>query len=80
MSTPFSWKFKIFNYASLMAQQIRNLPAKQEAQEMWVQSLSGEDPLEEEMATYSSIRACRIQWIQESGGLQFIELQRVRYD
>ena len=57
MSTPFSWKFKIFNYASLMAQQIRNLPAKQEAQEMWVQSLSGEDPLEEDMATYSSIVA-----------------------
>ena len=40
-----------------MAQQIRNLPAKQEAQEMWVQSLSGEEPLEEEMATYSSIVA-----------------------
>ena len=57
MPTPFSWKFKIFNYASLMAQQIRNLPAKQEAQEMWVQSLSGEEPLEEEMATYSSIVA-----------------------
>ena len=51
MSTSFSWKFKIFNYASLMAQRIRNLPAKQEAQEMWVRSVSGEDPLEEEMAT-----------------------------
>ena len=36
---------------------VKNPPAMQEAQEMWVQSLDQEDPLEEEMATHSSILA-----------------------
>ena len=36
---------------------VKNLPAMQEAQEMWVQSLGREDPLEKEMATHSSILA-----------------------
>ena len=40
----------------------KNLPAKQEA---WVQSLSGEDALEKEMATHSSILAWRIPWTEE---------------
>ena len=40
-----------------MAQQVKNLPAMQEMQETWVQSLGWEDPLEEEMATHSSILA-----------------------
>ena len=40
-----------------MTQQVKNLPAMQEKQEMWVQSLGQEDPLEEEMATHSSIIA-----------------------
>ena len=43
-----------------MAQQVKNLPAMQEDQEMQVQSLGGKDPLEEEMATNSSILAWRI--------------------
>ena len=43
-----------------MAQVAKNLPAMQEVQEMWVQSLAWEDPLEEEMATYSSILAWKI--------------------
>ena len=43
--------------ASLVAQLIKNPPAMQET---WVQSLGWEDPLEEEMATYSSILAWRI--------------------
>ena len=38
--------------------------------EMRVQSLSQEDPLEEEMATHSSILAWRIPWTEEPGGLQ----------
>ena len=38
--------------------------------EMWVQSLSWEDPLEEEMATHSSILAWEIPWTEEPGGLQ----------
>ena len=36
--------------------------------------------LEEGMATSSSILAWRIPWTEEPGGLQFIELQRVRHD
>ena len=39
-------------------------------QETWVQFLGGEDPLEKEMATHSSILAWRIQWTEEPGGLQ----------
>ena len=38
--------------------------------ETWVQSLGGEDPLEEEMATHSSILAWEIPWTEEPGGLQ----------
>jgi len=38
-------------------------------QEIEVQSLSQEDPLEEEMATHSSIFAWKIPWAEESGGL-----------
>ena len=39
-----------------------NLPAMQEPQETWVQSLGQEDPLEEGMAAHSSILAWRIPW------------------
>ena len=38
-------------------------------QETWVQSLGLEDPLEEEMATHSSILAGKIPWTEEPGGL-----------
>ena len=40
-----------------MAQQVKNLPAMQETQETWVQSLGQEDSLEEEMTTHSSLIA-----------------------
>ena len=40
-----------------MAQPVENLPAMQQTQELWVQSLGEEDPLEEKMATQSSILA-----------------------
>ena len=40
-----------------MAQWVKHLPAVQETQETWVQSLGWEDPLEEEMATHSNILA-----------------------
>ena len=40
-----------------MTQQVKNLPAMQETEEMQVQSLGHEDPLEEEMATLSNILA-----------------------
>ena len=49
----------------------------QEMQEMWVWSLGLEDPLEEEMATHSSILARIIPWTEEPGGLQSMESQRV---
>ena len=45
---------------------VKNLPAMQEMQ---VLSLGQEDPLEEEMATHSSILAWRIPWREELGGL-----------
>ena len=46
---------------------VKNLPAKQET---WVRSLDREDPLEEEMATHSSILAWEIPWPEELGELQ----------
>ena len=45
--------------------------------ETWVQSLSAEDPLEEGMATHSSVLAWRMPWPEEPGGLQSVGLQRV---
>ena len=50
-----------------------------EMQETQVQSLGLEDPLEEEMATHSSILAWRIPWTEEPGGLQFVGSQKVRH-
>ena len=47
---------------------------------MQVQCLGQEDPLEEGMATHSSVLAWRIPWTEEPDGLQSIGSQRVRYD
>ena len=63
--------------ASLVAQMIKRLPAMRETQ---VQSPGGEDPMEEEMATHSSILAWKIPWTEEPGRLQSIGLQRVGHD
>ena len=52
----------------------------QEMQDMQVQSLGLEDPLEKEVAACSSILAWRIPWIEEPGGLQSTGLQRVEHD
>ena len=49
----------------------------QEIQQTQVQSLGQEDPLEEEMATHSSILAWRIPWTEEPGRLQSIVSQRI---
>ena len=46
---------------------VKNLPAMQE---IWVQSLDQEDPLEEEMATHSNILAWEIPWTEEPDRLQ----------
>ena len=56
---------------------VKNLPAMQEMQ---ARSLGQEDPLEEGMATHSSILAWRIPWTEEPGGLQSVGLQRLRHD
>ena len=53
--------------ASLVAQIVKNLPAMQE---IHVQSLGQEDPLEKRMTTQSSILAWRLAWTEEPGGLQ----------
>ena len=44
----------------------------QELEEMWVQSLGQEDPLEKEMATHSSFLSQRIPWTEEPGRVQSI--------
>ena len=56
---------------------VKNLPAIQETQ---VQYLGQEDPLEKEMAIYSSILAWRSPWTERPGGLQSMGLQRVGHD
>ena len=60
--------------ASLVAQLVKNPPAMQETP---VQFLGGEDPLEKEMATYSSILTWRIPWTEEPGRLQFLGLPKL---
>ena len=57
-----------------------NLPVMQDPQETGVQFLDQEDPLEEGMATHSSILALKIPCVEESGRLQFMGLQRVGHD
>jgi len=61
--------------ASFVAQSVRNLPAMQE-NDPWV----GKIPLEEGMATHSSILAWGIPWTEEPGGLQSMGSHRVRHD
>ena len=56
---------------------VKRLPA---VLETWVRSLGGEDPLEKEMVTHSSILAWEIPWTEEPGVLQSLGLQRVGHD
>ena len=58
----------------------RILLTMQKTLEMQVWSLGQKDPLEEEMATHSSNLAWEIPWIEDPGGLQSMELQRVGHD
>ena len=57
-----------------MAQTVKNLPAMQDT---WVRLLGWEDPLEEGMATHSSILAWGIPWTEEPGGLQSIGSKKI---
>ena len=59
---------------------VKNMPTIQETQEIWVQSLGQEDPLEQEMITHSSILAWEIPWTEEPAGLQSRGLQRLGHD
>ena len=65
------------NGASRVAQSVNNLPAVQETR---VRSLGWEDPLENKMATHSSILAWKISWTEEPDGLQSMGSQRVGHD
>ena len=59
---------------------VKNLPANAGDVETWVQSLGQEDPLEEGMATHSSILTWRILWTEEPGGLWSKGSQRVEHN
>ena len=63
--------------SSLVAWMIKNLPVMWETR-VW--SLGGEDPLEKEIATHSSILAWRTPWTEEPGGLQSMGSRRVRHN
>ena len=66
-----------FIWPSLVAQMVKHPPAMQET---LIQSLSGEDSLEKEIATHSSILAQRIPWTEEPGASQSMGSQRVGHD
>ena len=66
-----------YSWASLVAQLVKNPPAMRET---WVRSLCQKDPLEEGVATHSSILAWRIPWTEESGGLQSMGSKRVGHN
>ena len=71
-------KIEKLNTVNLVAYSVKNLPAVQETR---VRYLGWEDPLENEMATHSSILAWRNPWTEEPGGLQsFLQSQRVGHD
>ena len=60
--------------ASLIAQLVKNLPAMQENQVLF---LGQKDPLEKKLATHFSILAWEIPWTEEPGGLQTMGLQEL---
>ena len=63
---------KMYRVASLAAQMVKNPPAMQET---WIRPLGWEVPLEEGMATHSSVLAWRIPWAEEPGRLQALGLR-----
>ena len=79
-----NWQFILFTLIcmflkgfSLVAQRLKRLPPMLET---WVRSPGQEDTLEKEMATHSSILACRSPWTEEPGRLQSMGSQRVGHD
>ena len=77
-----NWILKCFSTfsSSQVVLVVKNPPANARDIEMRVQSLGGQDPLEEGMATHSSILAGRIPWAERPGGLQSMGSQRVGHD
>ena len=71
------YAFFVATDSSLVAQMVKNLPAMQE---MWVQSLGQENPLEKGMATHSSILVWEIPWKKEAGQLQSMGSKRAGHD
>ena len=65
------------HWTSLVAQMVKRLSTMRET---WVQFLSQEDPLEKEMAIYSSTLAWKIPWMEEPDRLQSMGSQRVGHD
>ena len=74
VSSSFSW---CLTSSSLVAQRVKRLPARQKTR---VQALGREDPLEQEMAIYSTILAWRIPWMEEPDRLHPTGSQRVGHD
>ena len=64
-------------WPSLVAQTVKRLPAMRETR---VRFLGQEDPLEKEMAIYSSILAWKVPWTEEPDRLQSMGSQRVGHD
>ena len=71
------WNINFANKGRLLPSHTGKEPTKQETP---VQSPGREDPLEEKMATHTSILAWRISWAEEPGGLQFTGSQRAGHD
>ena len=65
------------NWASLVAQTVKCLPAMQDTR---VRSLGQEDPLEKETAIHSNTLAWKIPWTEEPDRLQSMGSQRVRHN
>ena len=59
---------------------VKNLPARARDKTGRFPSLGSEDPLEEDMATHSSVLAWRLPWTEEPGGLQSVGSQRVKHN
>ena len=68
------------NWASQVVPVVKNLPTNARNLRKGVQTLHWEEPLEESTATHSSILARRIPWTEETGGLRFKDLQRLRHN
>ena len=70
-----NWNYP--RWATLVAQMVKRLPAMRESQ---VRSLGLEDPLEKEVATYSSTVAWKMPWTEEPDRLQSMGWERVGHD